>query len=100
LTWLRDHKRKTFQEGLSINDERNEEPDWMLEYSRKQQKDDALAKRADMEARLAKIREKEIRAQQRYQAGELPNKRQVRVMLIVPRSELIETRRQHHLGRR
>jgi len=77
LTWLRDHKRKTFEGSLSTNDEQNEEPDWMLEYSRKQQKDAALAKRADVEARLAKVREKETRAEQRYQAGEPPNKKQV-----------------------
>ncbi|KAF2495071.1 DNA repair helicase [Lophium mytilinum] len=75
LTWLRDHKRKTFQDGLNeiVDDD---EPEWMNEYVRREKKQAALRNRADLESRLEKIRAKEKKIKEKYEKGEPPAKRQ------------------------
>ncbi|KAF2807702.1 ATP-dependent RNA helicase-like protein chl1 [Mytilinidion resinicola] len=75
LTWLRDHKRKTFQEGLNeIEDD--DEPEWMNEYARREKKQAALRHRADFESRLEKIRAREKKTKEKYKKGEPHAKRQ------------------------
>lgn len=70
LTWLRDHKRRIFEEGFAVDPVNNEEPAWMLEHVRKQKKQAALARRQELDSRIAKIKEKERRIKERYQDGE------------------------------
>lgn len=75
LTWLRDHKKQTFEDGLAADTGDGDEPEWMLEYARKQRKQAALARRRELETRIAKIKEKEKRLKQRYQTVEPVSKR-------------------------
>jgi hypothetical protein len=51
----------------------------MIASSREERKKLLLQERADLEAKLARIREKEEKARQRYDNGEPPRKRQVGV---------------------
>jgi chromosome transmission fidelity protein 1 len=63
LTWLRDHKRKTFESGFAINADISE-PTWILEHAQKQKKDEALRRKQDFSDRIAKVKAKEERAQE------------------------------------
>ncbi|KAF2687652.1 DNA repair helicase [Lentithecium fluviatile CBS 122367] len=76
LTWLRDHKRRTFEEGFAADASYSDEPAWILEHARKQKKQAALHRREEFEARIAKIKEKEKRLKEAYQKGEPKFKRQ------------------------
>ncbi|KAF2108306.1 TFIIH basal transcription factor complex helicase subunit [Lophiotrema nucula] len=76
LTWLRDHKRRVFEEGTATEARDDDEPAWVVERSRQQRKDAALRRKRDLDARIAKIRAKEKRAKDRYQNGEPHHKRQ------------------------
>lgn len=75
LTWLRDHKRRTFEEGLAQDEADSDEPAWLLEHARKQKKQAAFARRQELERRIAKVKEKEKRMRERYQNGEPQFKR-------------------------
>jgi chromosome transmission fidelity protein 1 len=70
LTWLRDHKRRTFEDGLAAGAADSDEPAWVLEHVRKQKKQAALARRQELESRIAKIKEKEKKLKERYQDGD------------------------------
>ncbi|OJD29995.1 atp-dependent rna helicase chl1 [Diplodia corticola] len=76
LTWLRDHKRRTFEEGLATETLDQDEPEWMLEYARGEKRRAALQQRADLEERLARVRAKEKKLKERYSNGEPHFKRQ------------------------
>ncbi|KAF2147016.1 uncharacterized protein K452DRAFT_330380 [Aplosporella prunicola CBS 121167] len=76
LTWLRDHKRKTFEEGLFNETADDDEPEWMLEAAREEKRRAALQQGADLEERLAKIRAKERKLKEWYESGEPHHKRQ------------------------
>jgi chromosome transmission fidelity protein 1 len=76
LTWLRDHKRRTFEEGFTIDTAASEEPDWILEHAQKQKKQEALRRKQELNDRIAKVKAKEKRAKERYQNGEPRYKRQ------------------------
>jgi len=76
LTWLRDHKRRTFEEGFAVNDGADDEPAWVLEHAQKQRKEEALHRRQELNERLAKIKAKEKRAKERFEDGEPRYKRQ------------------------
>jgi chromosome transmission fidelity protein 1 len=76
LTWLRDHKRQTFEEGFGSELPDGDEPPWLIEQARRQKKEEALRRRSELENRLAKIRAKEKRLKERYQSGEPKFKRQ------------------------
>lgn len=75
LTWLRDHKRQTFEDGLAADAGDSDEPAWMVEHARKQKRQAALARRQELDNRIAKIKEKEKRMKDRYQSGEPSFKR-------------------------
>ncbi|KAF2274786.1 DNA repair helicase [Westerdykella ornata] len=75
LTWLRDHKRQKFEEGLVTETADGDEPSWVLENARKQKRQAALTRRQELESRIAKIKEKERRMKERYQNGEPELKR-------------------------
>ncbi|KAF1835035.1 DNA repair helicase [Decorospora gaudefroyi] len=76
LTWLRDHKRRTFEEGFTIDTANSDEPLWILEHAQKQRKQEALRRRQELNDRIAKIKAKEKRAKERYESGEPKYKRQ------------------------
>lgn len=76
LTWLRDHKRKTFEEGFVNELGNSEEPSWIVEHARKQRRQEALCRKQELNERIAKIKVKEKRAKERYESGEQGYKRQ------------------------
>ncbi|KAI4679531.1 hypothetical protein J4E81_010337 [Alternaria sp. BMP 2799] len=76
MTWLRDHKRRTFEEGFSVDAANSEEPSWIVEHAQKQRKQEALRRKQDLNDRIAKIKAKEKRAKERYESGEPKYKRQ------------------------
>ncbi|CAI9630949.1 unnamed protein product [Alternaria burnsii] len=76
LTWLRDHKRRTFEEGFTVDAANSEEPSWIIEHAQKQRKQEALRRKQDLDDRIAKIKAKEKRAKERYESGEPKYKRQ------------------------
>jgi chromosome transmission fidelity protein 1 len=59
MTWLREFKAKKFQDGLDWQPEETDEPDWIVEQAKARRKRELLRQREHMEARLARIREKE-----------------------------------------
>ncbi|KAJ4366557.1 ATP-dependent DNA helicase chl1 [Ascochyta clinopodiicola] len=76
LTWLRDHKRRKFEDGFEINTASSDDPPWMLEHARNQRKQDAFRRRQELNERLAKIKAKEKRVKERSAAGNSAYKRQ------------------------
>jgi chromosome transmission fidelity protein 1 len=76
LTWLRDHKRRTFEEGFVDYALNSEEPSWIREHAQKQRKQEALQRKQELNDRIAKIKVKEKRAKERYESGEPKYKRQ------------------------
>ncbi|KAE9987678.1 hypothetical protein EG328_001911 [Venturia inaequalis] len=76
LTWLREHKRKEFDESLIQGaDDDDDDPEWMKEHARNERRRNALQHRHDLERRLAKLREKEKKVKQLYENGEPVTKR-------------------------
>ncbi|KAF1937512.1 DNA repair helicase [Clathrospora elynae] len=75
LTWLRDHKRRTFKEGFAIDAANSGEPSWVLEHAQKQRLQEALRRKQDLNDRIAKVKAKENRAKERYESGEPKYKR-------------------------
>ena len=73
LTWLRDHQQKVFEERLGV--EAGDEPDWIIEHARREKVQTSIQHKNEVEARLARIRAKELRQKQRYQHGESQAKR-------------------------
>jgi chromosome transmission fidelity protein 1 len=92
LTWLRDHKRREFEDGLALDESYSDEPAWMLEHTQKQKREAALHRRAEFEARIAKIKEKEKQLQRStYEKGRPPFKRQ-KIASLSPKAEDDEAR--------
>ncbi|KAF2102085.1 TFIIH basal transcription factor complex helicase subunit [Rhizodiscina lignyota] len=77
LTWLRDRKRKMFDESIAQEPGDDDEPDWMVEHNRKEKRREVLQRREDLEKRLVKVRAKEEREKLklRLQDGKPPAKR-------------------------
>ncbi|KAF1848188.1 DNA repair helicase [Cucurbitaria berberidis CBS 394.84] len=75
LTWLRHHKRRTFEEGFAIDAASSDEPAWIIEHAQKQRKQEALRRRQELNDRIAKIKAKEKRTKARYENGEPSSKR-------------------------
>ncbi|EUC46616.1 hypothetical protein COCMIDRAFT_35728 [Bipolaris oryzae ATCC 44560] len=75
LTWLRDHKRRTFEDGFAADAVNSEEPSWIVEHAQKQRKQEALRRKQELNERIAKIKAKEKRAKERYENGESSYKR-------------------------
>ncbi len=78
LTWLREQKRKQFDESLAQEAGDEDEPEWMLEHEREEKRQAVLQKREDLEKRLARVPAKEEKMRLRMQNGEPPAKRVVR----------------------
>ena len=73
LTWLRDHQRKVFEEQVGV--EAGDEPDWIVEHARREKTQTFIQHKKEFEARLARVRAKELRQKQRYEHGESQAKR-------------------------
>ncbi|KAK9860993.1 DnaQ exonuclease/DinG helicase [Penicillium brevicompactum] len=69
------HKRKAFQESVDATGD-DEEPEWMLEFAKKESRRALTEKRQEFEARLAKIRQEEERLKQAQESVERPRKKQ------------------------
>jgi chromosome transmission fidelity protein 1 len=70
LTWLREHKRKKFDEAMQSIEVDEDEPAWMAEHARESKRKEILHMRAEFEERLAKVREKERRLREKQSSGE------------------------------
>ncbi|KAI9783641.1 MAG: ATP-dependent DNA helicase chl1 [Candelina submexicana] len=67
LTWLRNFKRKAFEDSPSNVDAHTDgEPDWMVQYARDKKKSTLIRYHAEMESKLARIRAKEKRQKERF----------------------------------
>ena len=75
LTWLRHHKRQSFEEGFTADLEGSDEPAWILEHARRQKKQAALARKQEFDDRIAKLKAKEKKIQNRFVNGEPQLKR-------------------------
>jgi chromosome transmission fidelity protein 1 len=75
LTWLREHKRKKFDEAMESIEVDDDEPAWMAEHAREAKRKEILHMRAEFEARLAKVREKERKLREKQASGEPFRKR-------------------------
>lgn len=76
LTWLRDNKRRAFEDGFEVDATNKDDPPWMLEHARKQRKQEAFRRRQELNERLAKIKAKEKRARERAVGASQIYKRQ------------------------
>ena len=70
LTWLREHKRKKFDEAMQSIEVDDDEPEWMAEHARESKRKEILHMRAEFEERLAKVREKERKLREKQTSGE------------------------------
>lgn len=77
LTWLRDHKRKAFDQSIANAGADGEEPEWMVEHERQEKRRQALQRRIDLEARLQRLRAKDERTKHRSADGHPAIKRHV-----------------------
>ena len=75
LTWLREHKRKTFDVAVSAIEIEDEEPEWMFEHAKDAKRREARQMRGDFEARLEAVRKREQKVRERKANGESPSKR-------------------------
>jgi len=66
MTWLRDFKRRRFEEGLERGDDTTDEPEWIIEQAKARKKQELLRQREEIEARLAKVRAKEKAQREKY----------------------------------
>lgn len=64
----------------SLDDD--DEPEWMVEFAKKESRRTIAEKRKEFEARLAKIRQEEERLKQAQESGDRPRKKQVLRSLI------------------
>ena len=75
LTWLREHKRKTFDDAIAAIQLDDDEPEWMAEHAREARRREARQLRADLEARLEAVRRRERKLRARDANGEPPFKK-------------------------
>ena len=75
LTWLREHKRKTFDDAVAAIQLDDDEPEWMVEHAREERRREARQMRADFEARLEAVRLRDQKVRERHANGEPPTKR-------------------------
>ncbi|GIZ48504.1 hypothetical protein CKM354_001156100 [Cercospora kikuchii] len=67
LTWLREHKRKMFDEAMANVEVEDDEPEWMTEAARSARSREIRHMRAKFEARLTAVRERERKTRERAQ---------------------------------
>nr|POE52016.1 atp-dependent dna helicase chl1 [Quercus suber] len=69
LTWLREHKRRSYDESLAAIAVDDDEPEWMLEHAKMAKRQEMQQIRADLEARLSAIQQKEKTIRERQTNG-------------------------------
>lgn len=74
LTWLRDNQEVTLQDQTTLEEESGE-PGWVVEHARSQRRDAVIEQKSELEARLRKIRTKELLQKKRFETGEPKAKR-------------------------
>ncbi|KAL8943258.1 MAG: hypothetical protein Q9216_001169 [Gyalolechia sp. 2 TL-2023] len=74
LTWLREEQKKAFDQEVETNGD-DDEPAWILEQARRQRTEKLVQQRLELESRLARVRDKDLRFKQQYEKGEPPRKR-------------------------
>jgi chromosome transmission fidelity protein 1 len=72
LTWLREHKRKMYDEAIATVDIDEEEPAWMRQHAIDARAVEIRRMRDDFEARLEKVRQREKKIKDRANAGGEP----------------------------
>ena len=75
LTWLREHKRKAFDESIAAIQLDDNDPEWMVEHAKETRRQEAREMRVDFEARLDAVRQREQKVRERNANGEPPLKR-------------------------
>lgn len=75
LTWLREYRRKLFDEAIAAIQLDDDEPEWMVEHAQEARRKEARQMRADLEARLQAVRDRERKVRDRRADGEPPVKR-------------------------
>jgi len=71
LTWLREHKRKKFDEAMLKVEIDDDEPAWMAEHARESKRREILHMRAEFERRLEGVRERERKTRERERAKQV-----------------------------
>jgi chromosome transmission fidelity protein 1 len=61
LTWLRDHKRRSFDVAVQLTGAGDDTPEWMRVAEQKERRQHLLRHRQELEAKLASVREEEAR---------------------------------------
>lgn len=74
LTWLRDAQEEAMQSQATVK-VGGDEPSWVADHDQNERRRDAIEQRANLEARLAQVRTKELRQKQQYEKGEPKVKR-------------------------
>ncbi|KAL3256382.1 hypothetical protein ABHI18_007609 [Aspergillus niger] len=76
LTWLRDHKRSAFQTAVDNATCDDDEPEWMLDFARRESSRMITEKRKELEERLEKTRKEEEQQRIALENPEGPRKKQ------------------------
>ncbi|KAL2816830.1 helicase C-terminal domain-containing protein [Aspergillus cavernicola] len=76
LTWLRDHKRQFFLETLENATYDDNEPEWMVEFAKREASCAITEKRKEFELRLARTKREEEQQRAALESLEGPRKRQ------------------------
>ncbi|XRM43306.1 ATP-dependent DNA helicase chl1, variant 3 [Aspergillus tubingensis] len=84
LTWLRDHKRSAFQTAVDNATCDDDEPEWMLDFARRESSRKMTEKRKELEERLERTRKEE--EQQRI-ALENPEGSRKKLKYSIPSTE-------------
>ncbi|KAI7576699.1 hypothetical protein KC343_g22069, partial [Hortaea werneckii] len=80
LTWLREHKRKAFDEAVAAIEVDDDEPEWMANAARDARKQEIRQMRNDFEKRLQAVREHEQKIREKAAKNEpLAKRRKVAV---------------------
>ncbi|KAK1068968.1 ATP-dependent DNA helicase chl1 [Friedmanniomyces endolithicus] len=78
LTWLREHRRKGFDEALAAVTVDDDDPAWMAEHAVASKRREMRQMRDEFEARLSAVREREHKLKERHAHGmSLRKKRKV-----------------------
>ena len=75
LTWLREHKRRKFDDALNSIQLDDDDPEWMIHHAKEERRKEIKHIRMELEARLEAARKREERARDRNPNGEPPFKR-------------------------
>ena len=75
LTWLREYKRQCFEEGMKMEGNEEDEPEWVIEAAKARKRKELLRHREEMEKRLENARKKEAAMKKRMLAESRGGKR-------------------------